>query len=116
MFSEDKDERAKMHNPKIDQVFWYQTRNSMVVTYRDGKPDRTNDTQAAASKLADTEGLTQVPSREGISRWVRNPQSTRRTWHLETSTLEAAILRTATLTKLRLRSGQRGSRNTHLLP
>ena len=72
-----------MRDQRIDQVFWYQKRNSMVVTYCDGDPDRTIETQAAASELAEAEGLIQVPSRQGIFRWVRNPQSNRRTWYLE---------------------------------
>jgi hypothetical protein len=72
-----------MRNERIDQVFWYQKRNSMVVTYRDGDPDRTTETQAAANELAKAEGLTQVPSRQGIFRWVRNPESSRCNGSLE---------------------------------
>jgi hypothetical protein len=75
-----------MRTQPIDQVFWYQKRNSMVVTYRDGDPDRTTETQATATKLANTEGLVRVPSRQGICRWVRNPESRRRTWYQGTPT------------------------------
>jgi hypothetical protein len=80
-----------MRNQRVDQVFWYQKRHSMVVTYRDGDPDRTTETQAAASELAESEGLVRVPSRQGIFRWVRNPESRRHTWCQENSILQAAI-------------------------
>jgi hypothetical protein len=77
----------------IDQVFWYQKRHSMVVTYRDGDPDRSTETEEAAYELAKTEGLVQVPSRQGILRWVRNPHSRRRTWSLGPPIFRAVVLR-----------------------
>jgi hypothetical protein len=74
-----------MPNERIDQVIWYRKRNSMVVTYCDGDPDRTTETQGAARNLAEAQGLIQVPSRQDVFRWVRHPESRHRTWGLGTS-------------------------------
>jgi hypothetical protein len=77
---------------QIDQVFWYEKRHSMVVTYHDGDPDRSTDTRAAAYDLAKSEGLVQVPGRQGILRWVRNPKSRHQTWCQDDSIQEGVRL------------------------
>ena len=59
---------------QIDQVFWYQKRNSMVVTYRDGKADRMPATASAAAALAADARLILVSTRPGVVRWVRHPE------------------------------------------
>jgi len=60
---------------KIDQVFWYERRKCMVVTYRDGDPDRIATTEQSAAALSEEAGLVLVPTRPGVVRWVRNPES-----------------------------------------
>jgi hypothetical protein len=59
----------------IDQVFWYKRRNCMVVTYRDGDPDRIVTTERSAEVLSKEAGLVLVPTLPGVVRWVRNPES-----------------------------------------
>jgi len=65
---------------QIDQVFWYQKRDIMVVTYRDGAADRSAATEPVAESLAGDAGLILVPTRPGIVRWARNPESCFPTW------------------------------------
>ena len=65
---------------QIDQVFWYEKRDCMVVTYRDGEADRLPATEPAAARLAEDAGLVLVPTRPGIVRWARNPESCFPTW------------------------------------
>jgi hypothetical protein len=59
----------------IDQVFWYKRRNCMVVTYRDGDPDRIVATERSAAVLSEQAGLVLVPTLPGVVRWVRHPES-----------------------------------------
>jgi hypothetical protein len=59
----------------IDQVFWYKRRNCMVVTYRDGDPDRIPATERSAAVLSEQAGLVLVPTLPGVVRWVRHPES-----------------------------------------
>ena len=65
---------------QIDQVFWYQRRDCMVVTYRDGEADRLAATESVAASLAVDAGLVLVPTRPGVVRWARNPESCFPTW------------------------------------
>jgi hypothetical protein len=65
---------------QIDQLFWYQKRNCMVVTYRDGEADRIAATETAAAALAEDARLVLVPTRPGVVRWVRNPESSCPSW------------------------------------
>jgi hypothetical protein len=60
---------------QIDQVFWYERRTCMVVTYRDGDPDRVITTEESAAALSEQAGLVLVPTRPGVVRWVRDPRS-----------------------------------------
>lgn len=60
---------------QIDQVFWYEKRHRMVVTYGDGKSDRAVVTESAAAALAEDARLVLVPTRPGVSRWVRKADS-----------------------------------------
>jgi hypothetical protein len=61
---------------QIDQVFWYHKRQCMVVTYRDGDPDRVlTTTEKSAEVLSAEAGLVLVPSLPGVVRWVRHPES-----------------------------------------
>ncbi len=46
---------------QIDQVFWYQKRNCMVVTYRDGEADRAPATVSAAASLAEDAQIGSCP-------------------------------------------------------
>ena len=69
-----------METQQIDQIFWYQRRDCMVVTYRDGEADRLAGTESAAARLAGDAGLLLVPTRPGIVRWARNPESCFPTW------------------------------------
>jgi hypothetical protein len=64
-----------MYIRQIDQVFWFPRRNCIVVTYRDGSPERMKATKSTAAMLAEVAGLDLVATRPGIGRWVRNPES-----------------------------------------
>jgi hypothetical protein len=61
---------------QVDQVFWYRKRHCMVVTYRDGDPDRINTSEWSASVFSQQAGLVQVPTLPAVVRWVRDPGST----------------------------------------
>jgi hypothetical protein len=47
----------------------------MVVTYRDGDPDRIPATERSAAVLSEQAGLVLVPTLPGVVRWVRHPES-----------------------------------------
>jgi hypothetical protein len=66
---------------QIDQVFWYQKRNCMVVTYRDGEPDRIPTTESAAASLAAEAGLTLVLTKPGVLRWARSSELSDANWN-----------------------------------
>ena len=56
---------------QIDQVFWFEKRRKMVVTYGDGRPDNTVVAESVAAVVAAEAGLVLVPTLPGVVRWVR---------------------------------------------
>ena len=56
---------------QIDQVFWFEKRRHMVVTYGDGRPDSTGAPESVAAVVAEEAGLVLVPTLPGVVRWVR---------------------------------------------
>ncbi len=54
-------------------VVWKELGNRIVITYAEGEPDRVRAGQLVAAEVARDAGLIVVPTRDGMARWVKDP-------------------------------------------
>jgi len=59
----------------IIAVVWKELGNRIEVTYAEGDSDRVRAGPAVAADIARDAGLTVVPTREGMARWERDPDT-----------------------------------------
>ena len=60
---------------EIVSVVWKELGNRIEVTYAEGKSDRVRAGPAVAADIARDAGLTVVPTRDGMARWVKDPDT-----------------------------------------
>ena len=59
----------------IVAIVWKELGNRIVVTYADGESDRVRAGPAVADDIAQDAGLTVVPTRDGMARWEKDPDT-----------------------------------------
>jgi hypothetical protein len=59
----------------IDSIVWHQEGDQVDLHYLEGEPDRLVGAETVVAELADSVGLTIVPSPPGTIRWVRDPEA-----------------------------------------
>jgi len=64
-----------MTEREIVSVVWHEQNDLIYVTYVEEEPDRMVATQAVATEFAREAGLSLVAAPNGISRWVREPET-----------------------------------------
>lgn len=60
---------------EIVRVVWKELGNRIEVIYADGESDRVRASQLVAADIAKDAGLTVVPTRDGMARWVKDPEA-----------------------------------------
>ena len=63
------------HRREIVSVVWKELGERVEMIYAEGEPDRVRGSELVAANIARGAGLTLVPSREGMSRWVKDPSA-----------------------------------------
>jgi len=58
---------------EIVRVVWKELGSRIEVIYADGESDRVRASQVVAADIAKDAGLTEVPTRDGMARWVKDP-------------------------------------------
>lgn len=59
----------------IVSIVWHQEGGVVDLHYLEGEPDRLVGAESVVVELADSVGLTMVPSPPGTIRWVRDPET-----------------------------------------
>ncbi len=54
-------------------VVWKELGNRIVVTYADGEPEKVRASELVAADIARDAGLSVVHTRDGMARWVKDP-------------------------------------------
>ena len=64
-----------MAEREIASIVWHKKGYEVDLHYLEGEPDRLVGAETVVAELADSVGLTIVPSPPGTIRWVRDPET-----------------------------------------